>query len=474
LRFGVYSYMRNAIVFLVLCGLAGGGAYYYYTHARNSKPSESLFRTAKVSRGDLLVTVSANGTVEPEEVVDVGTQVMGRIKELGTDPRGTSNPKFAGKSIDYGSPVEKGMLLAQIDPSIYKAQFDQAHGTVEQAKANVIQSEAKLMQTDAEWKRAQRLRALNLRGTSPTGSADSNSNMPIKGISDADFILAQANYEVAKANVAVAKATVEQQTASLALAETNLGYTTIRSPVSGTIIDRRVNIGQTVVASLNAPSLFLIARDLRRMQVWASVNEADIGRIKVGTQVHFRVDAFPDDVFRGEVVQVRLNASMTQNVVTFTVVIFVENPDLKLLPYLTADVKFEVDERKDVMLVPNSALRFRPKPEQIARGPSSSNKEHADAEPDNQQADRKSEHDSKPAANVGTVWGIDQETSLLHAIPVTVGLSDGTMTEVSGEHLSEGTVVVLGENRTIVTEEVNNPLGPPKFRGNRSQNKESK
>lgn len=466
--------MRKAIVFLLLCGVVGGGAYYYFTHARNSKPNEALFRTAKVTRGDLLVTVSANGTVEPEEVVDVGTQVMGRIKELGVDPRGNSNPKFAGKSVDYGSPVEKGMLLAQIDPSIYKAQFDQAHGTVEQAKANVFQSEAKLMQADAEWKRAQRLRSLNLRGTSPTGSADSNSNLPIKGISDADFILAQANYEIAKANVEVAKATVEQQTATLALADTNLGYTTIRSPVSGTIIDRRVNIGQTVVASLNAPSLFLIARDLRRMQVWASVNEADIGRIKVGTKVHFRVDAFPDDVFRGEVVQVRLNASMTQNVVTFTVVIYVDNSDLKLLPYLTADVKFEVDERKDVMLVPNSALRFRPKPEQIARERASTESKTAEVEMDKKSPDELSDEEPKTRATAGTVWGIDHESGLLYSIPVNVGLSDGTMTEISGEHISEGAVVVLGENRTILTEEVNNPLGPPKFRGNRSQNKETK
>lgn len=465
--------MRNAIVFLVLCGLVGGGAYYYYSHVRNTKPNEALFRTAKVTRGDLMVTVSANGTVEPEEVVDVGTQVMGRIKELGVDPRGNSNPKFAGKSVDYGSPVEKGMLLAQIDPSIYKAQFDQAHGTVEQAKANVLQSEAKLMQADAEWKRAQRLRSLNLRGTSPTGSADSHSNLPIKGISDADFILAQANYEIAKANVGVAKATVEQQTATLALADTNLGYTTIRSPVSGTIIDRRVNIGQTVVASLNAPSLFLIARDLSRMQVWASVNEADIGRIKVGTKVHFRVDAFPDDVFRGEVVQVRLNASMTQNVVTFTVVIYVDNADLKLLPYLTADVKFEVDERKDVFLVPNSALRFRPSPEQIARNRSAAETKPAEVDAE-KSTDDKAAEEPKAGVSAGSVWGIDRESGLVYSIPVSVGLSDGTVTEISGEHISEGTVVVLGENRTIVTEEVNNPLGPPKFRGSRSQSKESK
>ena len=464
--------MKKVILLLLFVGISAGGAYLYFRNQDNA-PKEELFRVAKVTRGDLMVTVSATGTVEPEEVVDVGTQVMGRIKELGSDPRGNADPTFAGKSVDYGSPVEQGMLLAQIDPSIYKAQHDQAKGSVAQAKANVLQSQAKLVQAEAEWKRAQRLRSLNFSGRSPSGGGDpSNPSLPIKGISDADFILAQANFESAAANVEVAKATVEQQEASLALAQTNLGYTTINSPVSGTIIDRRVNIGQTVVASLNAPSLFLIARDLRRMQVWASVNEADIGRLKVGTHVHFRVDAFPDDIFQGEVVQIRLNASMTQNVVTYTVVIYVDNSDMKLLPYLTADVKFEVDERKDVLVVPNAALRFKPKPEQISPEQPKSAEPSASAATD----EVESVSDKKPNSRVseGTVWAIYPKTGLLYPIAVLAGLSDGTSTEVTGSQLTESTEVVLGEKRTLVVEEVNNPLGPPKFRRTKPENKDAK
>ena len=262
------------------------------------------------------------------------------------------------------------MLLAQIDPSTYNAQLQQATATLAQAQANVSQMKAQVMQTQAEWERAQRLKDLKITSRSPTGDASSQEAMPIKGISDADYILAQANAESAKANLEAAKATVQQAKATLTLAKTNLGYTTINSPIDGTIIDRRVNIGQTVVSSLNAPSLFLLARDLHHMQVWAAVNEADIAKIKPGTKVHFRVDALPQDVFHGEVVQIRLNASMTQNVVTYTVVISVDNPELKLLPYLTADVKFEVDDREDVLLVPNAALRYKPAPELIDGGDS--------------------------------------------------------------------------------------------------------
>ena len=170
-----------------------------------------------------------------------------------------------------------------------------------------------------------------------------------------------ANYKAAEANVAVGEATIQQNEAALEMAKTNLGYSTIKSPVDGVIIDRRVNIGQTVVASLNAPSLFLIAKDLRRMQVWASVNEADIGRIHPSMPVRFTVDAYPGEVFRGKVVQVRLNATMTQNVVTYTVVVTTDNSDGKLLPYLTANVNFELEQRDNVLLVPNAALRWKPR-----------------------------------------------------------------------------------------------------------------
>jgi HlyD family secretion protein len=479
--------MTRILALAVLIGLAVGGTALYSKYV-NSDAHKEAFRVDKVTRGDLHITVRATGTVEPEETVDVGAQVVGRIKELGKDPRGTTDPnyasktvgygtpvkkgtilatvdpQFADKSVDYGSPVKEKMVLAQIDPAIYTAQFDQATASLAQAEAHVLQVEAQLAQANAEWERAKRLREITIPSRSPTGDDNGSQVLPIKGISDADYVLAQANAQVAQADLVAAKAAVQQQKATLALAKTNLDYTTIHSPIDGTIIDRRVNIGQTVVSSLNAPSLFLIARDLRRMQVWASVNEADIAKLKVGTKVHFRVDALPQDTFHGTVVQVRLNASMTQNVVTFTVVIGVDNSDLKLLPYLTADVYFEVDDRKDVLLVPNAALRFRPTPEQIADDASNEN-----ADKQSVSSGRSSRRDKNTAltATAGRLWQVVPGTTKLRPVEVQTGPSDMAFTEITSGELHEDDVVVVGEARQAAApgSDVTNPLAPPRFRG---------
>ena len=309
--------------------------------------------------------------------------------------------------------------------------------------------EAKCMQAEAEWKRAQRLRTLKLTSMSPTGAT--GKELPIKGISDADFILAQANYDGAMANCEVAKAAILQQGAVEELADTNFKYTTITSPIDGTILARRVSIGQTVVSSLNAPSLFLIARDLRRMQVWASVNEADIGRLKVGTEVNFRVDAFPEDIFRGQVVQIRFNASMTQNVVTYTVVIGTDNSDLKLLPYLSADVKFEVDKRTDALLVPNAALRYQPRAEQMDKAATDAAK--AAAKP------------PKEGETWSTLWIKQDDSPLLAPLRVRSGLSDGVNTEILEGDLDPAAQFVLGEKRAQEAAGEVNPFAPIRFRG---------
>src|SRR5205807_2386885 len=233
--------------------------------------------TAAVERGVLLATINATGTIEPEEVIDVGAQVVGRILEFGHDIR---DPK---KAIDYGSPVEAGTVLAQIDDAIYKSQVEQANATLQHAEADLAQLKAKLHQTTRDWTRAKQLG-------------------PNRVISDLDYDTIQANYETAKSGLAVGEATVAQAKASLNQAKINLGYCTIQSPVKGVIVDRRVNVGQTVVSSLNAPSLFLLAKDLKRLQIWSSVNEADIGNIQSGQAVTFTVDAFPGRVFKGKVV----------------------------------------------------------------------------------------------------------------------------------------------------------------------------
>ena len=386
------------------------------------------FRLATVDRGDLEAVISATGTVEPEEVVDVGAQVAGKILAFGKDKH--------GKPIDYGSQVEAGTVLARIDDSIYAADVNQSKAQVAQAKANFQRSQAdlgqlraKLVQAEADWQRAQQL-----------GPSEALSQSDYDGYLSA-YEVARANLKVGQAAVIQAKEAVSQAEAALAKAKQNLDYTTIRSPVKGVIIDRRVNIGQTVVSSLSAPSLFLIARDLKKMQVWASVNEADIGSIHPGQPVTFTVDALPGKTFQGVVGKIRLNATMTQNVVTYTVEVNTDNSSGVLIPYLTANLRFIVSTRKNVLLVPNAALRWFPQQDQIA--------------PDSRQAEgkrkaRESEAQTKPAAKTdksdiaqGSLWV--PEGSYVKPVKVRLGPTDGSMTEIDGPNVKEGMQVVVGE-----------------------------
>jgi HlyD family secretion protein len=386
------------------------------------------FKTIQVKRGDLQATISATGTVEPEEVVDVGAQVAGKIVSFGQDK--------TGEEVDYGSVVEAGMVLARIDDALYaaeaasaKAQLVQAKAAVQKAKADLGQMEAKLFQTKNDWARAQKL-----------GPSDA--------LSQTDFDAARAAYEVAKANLNVGKAAVAQAQGTVAQAEAtlkralqNLSYCTIVSPVKGVIIDRRVNIGQTVVASLNAPSLFLLAKDLKRLQVWVSVNEADIGRIKPGQPVTFTVDAYPGEVFSGEVGKVRLNATMTQNVVTYTVEIITDNSSGKLIPYLTANVTFIVGERKDVLLVPSAALRWTPQVAQVVAEFRGSPKKAKGSEKPAQVKPSAKTGKEEPARGVVYI----PQGSQVRPVYVGLGLSDGNLMEVESAELKEGTPVVVGE-----------------------------
>jgi HlyD family secretion protein len=469
--------MRTTIIILLLAAL-GGGAFYYTRYLRTEKPPN--LRTAEVERGELLVTISATGTLEPDEVVDVGAQVMGRIKEFGPDARAASEAKYEGKHVDYNSVVKKGDLLAQIDPALFQATYDQAKASLARAEADLMQAEAKETQTKAEWERAQRLREVKLQTGSSIERLGSQMPAPttIKGISDADFILAKANYEVAKANVNVTKAAVDQAKAMLFSAKTNLDYTTISSPVDGTVIARRVNIGQTVVASLNAPSLFLIAQDLRKMEIWTAVNEADIGQLRVGQPVHFTVDAYPGEVFHGEIQEIRLDAEMTNNVVVYRVIVSTPNEDLRLLPYLSARVEFEINRRPDALLVPNAAMRYTPRPELVTTAPAGLGKKvevagaaetapevlTADSSDSQEAASKKAaskDADAKAAAR--RVWV--RQGNQVYPVDVEIGLTDGVQSEVTGGGLQPGMEVVLGEEIAEVSTEANNPLAPPRFRG---------
>ncbi|MEJ2725319.1 MAG: efflux RND transporter periplasmic adaptor subunit [Deltaproteobacteria bacterium] len=442
---------KAILLLLVVLGLAGGTAALYFrgADARSTAP----YQTTQVTRGDLLIAISATGTVEPEEVVDVGARVAGEILSFGQDAQ--------GKTVDYGSVVESGTVLARIDDSLYLADTAQAEAQVQSAKASVQraqadlgQMKAKLHQAERDWQRARKLG-------------------PSEALSQSSYDAYQSAYETAKANVAVGETAILQAKASLTQAEAllqrarrNLGYCTIKSPVKGVIIDRRVNIGQTVVASLNAPSLFLIAKDLKRMQVWVAVNEADIGKIHPGQPVTFTVDAFPGDTFRGEVGKIRLNASMTQNVVTYTVEIITDNSRGRLLPYLTANVEFELDRRSGVVLVPNGALRWRPSAEQVAPSFRESMENRGLGKKRNPETESPSSGSAELGGEVmsrGVLWL--PEGAYVRPVPVRVGATDGAMTEVEGKGLAEGMTVVSGlQAQSGTRTSTTNPF-TPQFRG---------
>jgi HlyD family secretion protein len=311
-----------AILTVVTLLLLGAGATYYCCREAPERaapvstagPAEVPVTTPKADAGKTSHTLVVTGTVKPE-VVEVGAQVNGMIVALGTDP---TDPN---KLLDQGSFVRKGTVLAQIDPTIYKAQVDYAEASLQKAKADLLQLLARCNQMKHEWLRAQSL-------------------LPQKAIANSDYDLAAANCQMATDNVGSGRAAVQQCEASLQVAKTYLSYTTITSPIDGVILDRRVDIGQIVCATFNVPGLFVVAKDLRRTQIWASVNEGDIGQIRPGLPVRFTVDAYPGETFDGRVSQIRLNPLTTQSRTSYTVVVATENTRA-MLPFLTAKLSFD-------------------------------------------------------------------------------------------------------------------------------------
>jgi HlyD family secretion protein len=369
------------------------------------------FKSESVECANLVSVISASGTVEPEELVNVGSQVTGKIMNFGVDEN--------GKSIDYGSKVKAGMLLAKIDDVLYEAELREAKAAKLQTEVAILSAEASLNQAKAQLVLAERnySRAKEL---APKGAL-ARSNYDTY---EAEYLICQANIKVSEASLEQAKAKLASAEATLLKAQRNLDYCFIKSPVDGVIIDRRVSIGQTLVSSMSASSIFLIARDMSKMQVWVSVNEADIGAIKVGMPVTFTVDAFENVVFSGVVHKIRLNATMSQNVVTYVVEVSTDNKDGKLLPYLTANVNFIRDSRENVPALSNAALRFDPPQELL------SEKNIADANA--LAADMKE--------NQRIVWKLNEDKSL-QPIRVTIGLNDGRRSEVTGD-ISVGDVIV--------------------------------
>ncbi len=442
---------KKGLVILLVLVLAGAAGAWYLQRGKDQPPE---LRTAPVVRGELLDSISATGTVEPEEVVDVGAQVAGQILAFGRDAD--------GKTVDYGSHVKRGTVLARIDNSLYaadeakaRAQVQTAAAGLRRARADLGQLNAKLHQAQRDWQRAQKLG-------------------PSEALSQASYDSYLSAYETAKANLAVGEAAVAQAQADLAQqkallvrAKRSLSYCTITSPVEGVIIDRRVNIGQTVVASLNAPSLFLIAKDLRRMQVWVAVNEADIGKIHPGQPVTFTVDAYPGDTFHGQVGKVRLNASMTQNVVTYTVEIITDNSNRRLLPYLSANVQFEVKRYKNTLLVPSAALRWRPPAGLAAAAP-----RPAPAGQGVSQAATRPQAAAAAAGGVssrGVVWVEDGKG--VRPVPVGILASDRTNTAVKSRGLAADMQVVVGMEAPGARRRGSNNPFAPKFPGHSARRK---
>lgn len=442
--------LKTVLGFVIAAAVAAGG-WWWWTH-RQGDSQERQYRTTPVVKTDIVSSIAATGTVVPEDVVDVGTQVNGQIAAFGTDTD--------GKTIDYRSVVTENTILAKIDDTLYaadvvsgEAQLASAQAQVRVAEANVAQAIAKRDQAQRDWDRAQKL------GTS-------------RALSQADYDAAKSAFEQAVAAVTQTQASVGQAQAQIKIAEAsltrsrrNLSLCTILSPVSGVIIDRKVDIGQTVVSSLNAPSLFLIAKDLSKMQVLVQVNEADIGTVKPGDAVTFTTDAFPADKFSGVVRRVRLNATMTQNVVTYTVEISTDNSNLKLLPYLTANVRFIIDKRDQVKAVPNSALRWSPASAAAATAPITSS---APAAAGSSTAPNPEARAARSAAKSSTIYVLRDGEPV--AITVKPGLSDGTVTEVASEELAEGDAVITGElaaNSAASPGGTTNPFAPPAMGGGR-------
>lgn len=402
-----------------------------------NRTAQAQHFTAKVERGDIHDVVEATGTINAVITVQVGSQVSGTISKL---------------FVDFNSRVHKGDLVALIDPALFKGAVQQASADLENARANLIAARANLEKAKAAFVQAK-------------ADYDRTVGLTEDGImSQQQLDLSKANYDSAnaavggaQANVTQAEAQVTQKEAALAVAQTNLNYTVIRSPIDGTVVARNVDVGQTVAASLQAPTIFTIAQDLKKMQVYAKTDESDVGNIKVGKEVTFKVDAFPKETFRGVVSQVRMNATTVQNVVTYDTIIDFANPDLKLFPGMTAYVTIPVATVQNALKLPNTALRYKPPmaPEEILamyKQYGIENNEKRKANEDSAAGDGGSKggggtqsQPRTPRSDSAVVWKLHVDNTM-EPVKVSLGITDHSYTEVAavakGE-LKEGDELII-------------------------------
>jgi HlyD family secretion protein len=425
--------MRKRIFWILALVVVAAGVALFVYYKKKHAPPPFTFQTEPVSKRHIVGRVTATGTLLATVTVQVGTQVTGRISKL---------------NVDYNSEVKKGQLVAKIDPLLYEAALDNARANYVQAKAQVESAKASAELNKKLYARELALQKDNL-------------------ASQQDVEQSETNSHVADANVDVAKANLAQEQAQLHTAETNLSYTDIISPINGTVISRSVDLGQTVSASLSAPTLFTIAEDLHKMQVNTNISEGDVGRLEVGMDATFTVDAFPGRSFKGKISQIRNAATTLQNVVTYDAVIDVLNEDLKLRPGMTANTTVIYAEKDDALSVSNAALRFRPPPEMTAPEGSGSAGEHHHREhgeghreagapppagsgsaapegeannggPGPAQGERP-RGEGRPEAK--TVW--TEKDGLAVSTRVRLGLTDGSFTEVLGRSIHEGDLVIV-------------------------------
>src|SRR5215467_3091904 len=391
--------MRRLVLIasVLILGLVIGG----YVFFNGERKALVRYRFAPIERGAVVSLVTATGSINPVVLVQVGTQVSGMIKSL---------------HADFNSVVKGGDIVAVIDPEPFKARRDQAASNLEMVRANAARARTDLAQRKRELDRAKSLLAQQF-------------------VSENDVDIALTNFQSAEAQVNLVVAQVKQAEAALNAAELDLKYTIIRSPVNGIVVARNVEVGQTVAASFATPNLFLIALDLTKMQVDTNVSESDIGGMTEGKEASFTVDAYPGQQFSGTIRQVRLAPINVQNVVTYNVVVAVDNRDLRLKPGMTANVSIVVAQRDDVLKVPNAALRFMPpRTEQIGQ----------DANPGRASASQRIPSAGRSLVSANrSIWkqGPDGE---LESVPVQTGISDGTATELVSGSLSEGDEVIIG------------------------------
>jgi HlyD family secretion protein len=372
-------------VTIVIAGIVVIASAYFWWHKHQLPTAAARYKTESVVYGDIAQTVSANGTLNPVVLVSVGTQVSGTVKKL-----------YA----DFNDHVKQGQILMELDDSLFQAQ-------VKQSQANVASAEATLALATANATRTRDLFAQEF-------------------VAKQDLDQAEEAVKAAQAQLDLAHAQLEKD-------RTNLSYSVIRSPVSGVVVDRQIDVGQTVAASFQTPTLFKIAQDLRHMQIDSSFAEADVGNIREGQAVHFTVDAFPKKSFDGVVKQIRLNPTTQQNVVTYDVVVTVENPEQILLPGMTAYVNVIIASRTNTLLVPDAALRFKPKEAEGAKGNSRKGKEE------------------RPEGDSGTVYTL--EGNQLRPVKVRIGITDNRFSELLSGELKRDDRVVVEDTQVAGTED---------------------